>query len=160
MTGNERHYISEPQSNGGCERERLVSYFKNTTQFTVTDGEGRGEGKVQDQVPRRWNVALFPPREPRETSRRSRAGSNVLARVRSTRTWSVAIPTERKSGQRNYVTLRKRASIASVSNVSAKRSVNERKEQKKPIKTEREKEVRVLIIHMMSAMSLGDRSIH
>lgn len=69
-------------------------------------------------------------------------------------------PTERKSGQRNYVTLRKRASIASVSNVSAKRSVNERKEQKKTIKTEREKEVRVLIIHMMSAMSLGDRSIH
>lgn len=72
----------------------------------------------------------------------------------------MAIPTERKSGQRNYVTLRKRASIASVSNVSAKRSVNERKEQKKTIKTEREKEVRVLIIHMMSAMSLGDRSIH
>lgn len=66
----------------------------------------------------------------------------------------------RESGQRNYVTLRKRASIASVSNVSAKRSVNERKEQKKTIKTEREKEVRVLIIHMMSAMSLGDRSIH
>lgn len=80
MTGNERHYISEPQNNGGCERERLVSYFKNTTQFTVTDGEGRGEGKVQDQVPRRLNVALFPPREPRKISKRSRAGSNVLAR--------------------------------------------------------------------------------
>lgn len=87
--------------------------------------------------------------------------ATVLARSIYARTWSVAIPTERKSGQRNYVTLRKRASIASVSNVSAKRSVNERKEKKKKtIKTEREKEVRVLIIHMMSAMSLGDRSIH
>lgn len=52
MTGNERHYISEPQSNGGCERERLVSYFKNTTQFTVTGGKGeeRGKFKIRSRV--------------------------------------------------------------------------------------------------------------
>lgn len=79
----------------------------------------------------------------------------TLSCVRSTR--NMAIPTKRKSGQRNYVTLRKRASIASVSNVSATRSVNERKKQRKTIM--REKEVRILIIHM-SAVSLGGRSIH
>lgn len=91
-------------------------------------GEERGKFKIRSRVD---GTSRSSRREPRETSKRSRAGGNVLARVRSTRTWSVAIPTERKSGQRNYVTLRKRASIASVSNVSAKRSVNERKEKKK-----------------------------
>lgn len=112
-------------------RERLVSYFKNTTQFTVTEGKGeeRGKFKIRSRVD---GTSRSSRREPGEISKRSRAGSNVLARSIYARTWSVAIPTERKSGQRNYVTLRKRASIASVSNVSAKRSVNERKEKKKP----------------------------
>lgn len=120
-------------------------------------GEERGKFKIRSRVD---GTSRSSRRESPERLRGAREREATFSRVRSTRTWSVAIPTERKSGQRNYVTLRKRASIASVSNVSAKRSVNERKEQKKPIKTEREKEVRVLIIHMMSAMSLGDRSIH
>lgn len=120
-------------------------------------GEERGKFKIRSRVD---GTSRSSRRESPERLRGAREREATFSRVRSTRTWSVAIPTERKSGQRNYVTLRKRASIASVSNVSAKRSVNERKEQKKTIKTEREKEVRVLIIHMMSAMSLGDRSIH
>lgn len=32
-TGKERHYISDPQSDDGC--ERLVLNFKNTTQFII-----------------------------------------------------------------------------------------------------------------------------
>lgn len=110
-------------------REACFVFQKHNSVYS-DGGEGRGEGKVEDQVPRRWNVALFPPREPRENFEALESGKQRFSRVRSTRTWSVAIPTERKSGQRNYVTLRKRASIASVSNVSAKRSVNERKEKK------------------------------
>lgn len=74
----------------------------------------------------------LPAASPERDFEALESGKQTFSYVRSTRTWSVAIPTERKSGQRNYVTLRKRASIASVSNVSAKRSVNERKEEKKP----------------------------
>lgn len=94
-------------------------------------GEERGKFKIRSRVD---GTSRSSRRESPERLRGAREREATFSRVRSTRTWSVAIPTERKSGQRNYVTLRKRASIASVSNVSAKRSVNERKEQKKPHK--------------------------
>lgn len=60
-------------------RERLVSYFKNTTQFTVTEGKGeeRGKFKIRSRVD---GTSRSFRREPRETSKRSRAGSNVRAR--------------------------------------------------------------------------------
>lgn len=118
-------------------REACFVFQKHNSVYSDGEGgggEGRGEGKVQDQVPRRWNVALFPPRAQRERDFEVLESGKQRSRARSiyAYVWSVAIPTERKSGQRNYVTLRKRASIASVSNVSAKRSVNERKEKKNP----------------------------
>lgn len=107
MTGNERHYTSDPQSEsvGVRERETCFKYFQKHNSMY------RGLGRKEERTSRSDSRVDGTSR-----SSCSPRKSDVLMRsIYAYGERGVCVAHRERSGQRNYVTLRKRASIASVS---------------------------------------------